>query len=64
MASKALRTGLMKSKQASRIEEPVVLPTADYLEILIDALEEHYSTMVWFHAVATTRPNEGFAFKF
>lgn len=42
----------------------MVLPTADHLEMLIDALEEPYSTMVWFHAVATTRPNEGFAFKF
>jgi integrase len=46
------------------IEEPVRLPKADHLAQLIEALEEPYSTLVWFHAVTTVRPNEGFAFKF
>jgi integrase len=46
------------------IEEPVKLPNADHLAVLIEALEEPFSTLVWFHAVTTVRPNEGFAFKF
>lgn len=46
------------------VEEPVVLPKADHLSLLISSLEEPYSTAVWFHAVTCVRPSEGFAFKF
>ena len=46
------------------IEEQVKLPDADHLALLMEALEEPYATMIWFHAVTIVRPNEGFAFKF
>jgi len=61
----AIKHGYIKSNPAPRadlppeeVKEPAKLPTGDQLTLLIDNLEEPYSTMVYLVAVSSIRPEE------